>query len=283
MTLQDLTPTPLTLPGDIRLNYVRAGSGPVVIFIHGAMGDYRAWAPQWADFTARFDCITYSRRYSYPNGNPMQTRQHNALVDAADLEAMMDALALDQAILVGSSYGGFTALAMALRAPGRVRALVAVEPPMMRYAYRDPEGARVADAFMARAALPAREAFLRGDDHEGLRILTGGIIGRAPGDIPPHILERRLQNLDAARSLAMSDDEFPLLAPEALAALPMPVLLMSGAQTAPVHAAIFGQVCRAMPQAQTQKVEGSGHAVSQQQPEIFNASVQDFLSAAGLV
>lgn len=278
MSFKDLNPVPVRLPSGIELNHVRAGSGPCLIFIHGAMGDWRSWAPQWAAFTPSFDCISYSRRYSHPNPNPMNTRSHNALVDAADLEGLMDALGIAEAVLVGSSYGGFTALAMAVRAPKRVRAVVSVEAPMMRYAQADDDGARVAEAFLDAAARPARAAFERGDDAEGLSILTGGIIGKRPDDIPAAVLERRMQNVNAARSLALSDDEFPWLAPEALAALDMPVLLMTGADTAPVHAAIFGAVVKAMPGADIQVVEGSGHAVSQQQAEAFNARVLQFLA-----
>lgn len=278
MRLLDLTPTAVTLQNGMVLNYVRAGAGPTLIFIHGAMGDWRSWGPQWAAFTAQYDCIAYSRRYSHPNPNPMHSRQHNALVDAEDLEGLMNALGIRSAILVGSSYGGFTALAMAVRAPDRVVALVSVEAPMMRYAKQTPEGAAIAEAFLAAAAVPSRAAFARGDDAAGVAILTCGIIGKKPDEIPAQIMERRMLNAKAARSLALSDDEFPLLPAEALGGLPMPVLLMSGANTAPVHAAIFDAVCAAMPSARTRIVQDSGHSVSQQQAEVFNAEVLAFLA-----
>ncbi len=280
MTLGDLKPHPIELPNGIVLHHVRAGNGPTVIFIHGAMGDWRAWGPQWAAFSARFDCVSYSRRYSFPNPNALETCDHNALVDAEDLEGLMDALAIDEAILVGSSYGGFTALAMALRAPKRVRAVVSVEAPMMRYAERSVSGAAIAKAFLETSAKPAQAAFEAGDDLGGVMLLTGGIVGKNPDEIPDHIVKRRMENARAARSLALSEDEFPLLDPAELAALPMPVLLMSGAETAPVHAAIFAEVCKAMPKAKTRIVEGSGHSVSQMRPDAFNAAVLEFVESA---
>lgn len=92
-----------------------------------------------------------------------------------------------------------------------------------------------------------------------------------------------MRNVRAARSLALSDDEFPWLDPAALAALPMPVLLMSGANTAPIHAAIFRAVCRAMPQAAVRVIEGSGHSGSQQRSDEFNDEVFSFLEKNGLV
>lgn len=280
MGLMNLTPTRVILPSGIELNYVRSGSGPALIFIHGAMGDWRACAPQWEPFTARFDCVSYSRRYSHPNANPMNSRQHNALVDAEDLEGLMNALGIKEAFLVGSSYGGFTALAMALRAPERVLAVVAVEAPMMRYALQSEAGAEIANAFLSTYAYPARKAFERGDDAVGVAMLTGGIVGKDAKELPPKVMERRMLNAKAARSLALSDDEFPMLEPSDLAGLPMPVMLVSGTETAPVHDAIFTAVAKAMPQAQAKKVEGAGHSVAQQAPQAFNRLVLEFLTAS---
>lgn len=280
MALLDLPLTPAYLPNGIALNHVRAGEGPTVIFIHGAMGDWRACAPQWDEFTARFDCISYSRRYSHPNPNSLDTRAHNALVDAEDLEGLMDALGVERAALVGSSYGGFTALAMALRAPDRVRAVVSVEAPMMRYALQSEQGAPIAQAFLDKSALPARDAFERGDDAKGVALLTGGIVGKSIQDIPKAVMERRMLNAKAARSLALSDDEFPWLAPSELSKLPMPVMLLSGAETAPVHDAIFTAVAAAMPRAEAHKVKGAGHSVNQQAPETFNRLVLGFLKSS---
>lgn len=278
MDIADIPPKPVELPTGATLNYIRDGAGDPLVFIHGAMGDYRSWRPQWTHFTTRFDCISYSRRYSFPNPNELTTHDHNALVDAADLEALLDALSLDSAILVGSSYGGFTALAMAARAPERVKAVVSVEAPMMRYAALTEEGTLISEAFLENAARPARAAFIRGDDVEGVRLLTGGISGRAPEAIPAAVLDRRMTNVRAARSLALSDDEFPWIEPERLAALPMPILLMSGAETAPVHAAIFRNLCTAMPQAKVRIIPRSGHSVSQEQAEQFNSEVMAFLA-----
>lgn len=283
MPFADLTPVPVLLPNGVVLNHVREGAGPVLIFIHGAMGDWRSWAPQWQSFTERFDCISYSRRYSSPNPNTMPSPDHGAFVDASDLLDLMDALKIDRAILVGSSYGAFTALALSVLAPERVVALAGVEPPMMRYAEMSAEGAAIATAFRETSVLPSRAAFARGDDVEGARLLTAGIAaGRTrPAPMPESVMAARMENVLAARMLALSSDEFPLIEPEALAALPMPILLMSGADTAPVHAAIFAEVRRHLPpSAEVRIVEGCGHSVSRQKPEVFNRYVLTFLEEA---
>ncbi len=86
-----------------------------------------------------------------------------------------------------------------------------------------------------------------------------------------------MQNVLAMKMLALSTDEFPWIPPETLAALPMPVLMVSGADTPPVHAAIFAKLTAAMPQAERQVVPGAGHSVTRDRPEAFNALVMDFL------
>jgi pimeloyl-ACP methyl ester carboxylesterase len=278
LAFDDLSPRRITLNSGEELHYVREGQGPVVIFIHGAMGDFRSSEPQWAEFTKTYDCISYSRRYSYPNRNELKTSDHNALVDAADLAGLMDVLQIEKAALVGSSYGGFTALAFAVQNPLRATAIVSVEAPMMKYALQSKDSAPVAEAFLNASARPARAAFEKGENALGTRILTGGIVGAQPDKVPDDVIERRMQNLTAARSLALSDDEFPMLERDALADLPMPVFLISGQDTAPVHAAIFSEVCQAMPRAKSLVVPNSGHSVSQQAAAKFNAEVLNFFA-----
>ena len=279
LDFEALTPRAWTLPSGVQLHTVREGQGRPVIFIHGAMGDWRSWAPQWPAFSAQFDCISYSRRYSHPNRNAMPSPDHSALHEAQDLLALMDAMGLAQAALVGSSYGGFVALALALQAPERVAAVVAVEPPMMKYAARSASGQAAAADFRARVIEPANAAFRRGEDALAAQIMTGGINGARDAVNQGAAMARRLQNLQAMKMLALSSDEFPWLAPEALAALPMPVLLLAGQHTQPVHRAIFENVCAAMPQAQQHWIEDAGHGVTREQPERFNALVLSFLAA----
>ena len=109
--------------------------------------------------------------------------------------------------------------------------------------------------------------------------MTGGINGAASPLNDGEALARRLQNLGAMKALALSTDEFPWLAPEQLAALPMPVLLLSGARTPAVHAEIFRNVCAAMPQAQALVMPDAGHGVARDAAAAFNTTVLDFLCA----
>lgn len=278
-SLERLQPQSAHLPNGVELHHVTAGDGPPLVFVHGAMGDWRAWAPQWDAFTARFRCTTYSRRYSHPNRNHMPSPDHSALVEAQDLALLLDALGIGRAVLVGSSYGAFTALALAVAHPDRVAALVLVEPAMLCYADLSAAGRAERARFRAAVIEPANAAFRRGDDAEGAALMTGGINGAGAAVAQGEAYQRRLQNVRAMRMLALSSDEFPMLPPAQLAALSMPVLLLSGAHTPAIHALTFANVAAAMPAARVERVPGAGHGVARDQPERFNTLALDFLAA----
>jgi pimeloyl-ACP methyl ester carboxylesterase len=283
LTLESSRVARVRLHSGVELHHVDAGRGPTVVFVHGVLGDWRSWAPQWPAFLADHRCISYSRRHSTPNCNDaMVTSDHSALVDGEDLHGLINALGLARVILVGSSYGGFVALAMACRHPERVAALVAVEPAMLRYAAHSLAGRLALAAFERSVQAPARDAFLRGDDIQGVALMTAGIHGDSSPALQGSTWQRRLQNARALRIQALSSDEFPLLEPARLATLPMPVMLVSGRNTPTIHAETFRGVCAAMPQAQVLEVANAGHAVAAEQPEAFNAGVLRFLSDAGV-
>jgi pimeloyl-ACP methyl ester carboxylesterase len=184
---------------------------------------------------------------------------------------------------VGSSYGGFTALALAVHSPQRIQAVVAVEPPMMKYAYLSLEGREIAEAFRTGTIEPANAAFRAGEDVRAAQIMTGGINGANSKVAAGAAMDKRLQNLQAMKMIALSTDEFPLIPAQQLADLPMPVMLLSGLDTQPVHKAIFDNLLACMPNARAVRVAGAGHGVSRDQSEFFNQTVLDFLAEEAVI
>jgi pimeloyl-ACP methyl ester carboxylesterase len=266
------------LPSGVELHYLQGGTGEPLVFVHGVMGDWESWSPQWSAFCARYRCTTYSRRYNHPNRNDMTSPDHSALVEAEDLRQFMGVLDLDSAILVASSYGAFAALALAVHHPAMVSALVAVEPAMLCYADFSDSGRRELARFKQTVVEPANAAFRRGEDALGATLMTGGIHTPGAAALQGPVMARRLQNARAMRMLALSSNEFPLLPPASLAAIRCPVLLLSGQDTAAIHAEVFRNVCAAMPQAEQARIPGAGHPVARDQPAMFNDVALKFLA-----
>jgi len=91
--------------GDVELHYLELGQGPPVILLHGGQADYRAWPSLIEALAPRYRVISYSRRYHWPNANPLTVTNHSALVDADDLAGLIAALRLGAVHLVGTSSG----------------------------------------------------------------------------------------------------------------------------------------------------------------------------------
>ena len=117
----------------VELHYIEQGQGEPLVLLHGGQGDYRSWQPQIQALSPRYRVIAYSRRYHYPNDNPLTGRNHSALIDAVDLAGLLATLKLGPVHLVGTSYGAFTALALAVERPDLVRSLVLAEPPIHQW------------------------------------------------------------------------------------------------------------------------------------------------------
>ncbi|MBN8494497.1 MAG: alpha/beta hydrolase [Burkholderiales bacterium] len=271
------------LDNGLVFHHAEAGAGTPLVFLHGVLGDWRTWAPQWAAFVPHFRCISYSRRYSVPNGNRVASPDHSALAEADDLEALLAHWHAAPAVLVGASYGAYTALALAARRPEQMRALVLVEPPLMRLADTSAEGRAIRSEFDRHIRLPARRAFEAGDDARAVWLLTEGILGGTDlGQQSGAAMGRRLENAESLRRVTLSSDEFPALDMDRLAALDMPVLLLSGERTPPIHDVVFRALAQALPRAESLKVPGAGHGVARDQPAAFNALVLEFLKRHGL-
>ena len=55
----------------VDLHYTERGRGEPLILLHGGQGDYRSWGAQVEALSPHYRVISYSRRYNYPNDNPL--------------------------------------------------------------------------------------------------------------------------------------------------------------------------------------------------------------------
>ena len=93
-----------------RLYYEEAGHGSAVIFVHEYAGDYRTWEPQMRHFTRAHRCVSYSQRGYPPSDVPADDARYSQDIARDDVIALMDALKIDKAHVVGHSMGAATAL-----------------------------------------------------------------------------------------------------------------------------------------------------------------------------
>ncbi len=110
-----------------RMHYLRAGSGPPLLLIHGLVGSLRNWRFN-IDSLAEASTV-YAVDLLNMGESDRDAGFDPTLEATADyLVAFMDALGLAQADVAGHSHGGAVSLALAARYPHRVHRLILFAP-----------------------------------------------------------------------------------------------------------------------------------------------------------
>jgi pimeloyl-ACP methyl ester carboxylesterase len=108
-----------------RLYYEEAGEGTPVVFVHEYAGDWRTFEPQMRFFSRSHRCVTYSQRGYPPSDVPGDGVKYSQDIFRDDVIAVMDALKIGKAHVVGHSMGASTALHVGIRYPNRCLSVTA--------------------------------------------------------------------------------------------------------------------------------------------------------------
>ncbi len=108
----------------VKLHYEECGSGVPVVFVHEFAGDLRSWEPQISHFSRRYRCIAYNARGYPPSDVPESFERYSQENARDDILAVMDALGIQRAFVVGLSMGGFATLHFGINYSARALGLV---------------------------------------------------------------------------------------------------------------------------------------------------------------
>lgn len=108
------------------INVIEIGSGEPVLFVHGLGGSWQNWLEQ-------LPVLAHGRRaiaFDLPGfgSSPMPAQRISIPLYARTVAALMDALQVPSAAIVGNSMGGEITLELALSDPQRVKRMVLVSP-----------------------------------------------------------------------------------------------------------------------------------------------------------
>ena len=173
------------------LRYARTGTGPPVVLMHTLRTQLEYLAPLVAELDpTRLDVIAVDLPgHGESTAAPVE---HTATYFTDAIEELLDALALEDAILAGDSIGATIALLVAARRNARVRGVVAVNP----YDYGTRGGVRrnsaLANVLFSMALLPGIGPVAVRLEQEWMirRVLRSGMRhpDRLPAELPAQLL-----------------------------------------------------------------------------------------------
>jgi 3-oxoadipate enol-lactonase len=245
------------------LHVEHAGAGPAVVLIHAGVADSRMWDPQWAAWQTRFALSRLDLRGFGRSGPPV-----GALSHAGDVLRVLDATAIERALVVGASFGGLVALDLAAAHPERVAALVLADPPLPGFAWSEE----------MRGFFAAEHAALEAGDLEAAAEVNVDFwAGSSSEAVREAIREQqlnafRLQAGDEADDVLLTDD-----LPGALATLAVRTLVVTGERDKADFRVIADRLAATLPNARRATVAGAGHLPSLEQPAAFDEVVLPFL------
>jgi pimeloyl-ACP methyl ester carboxylesterase len=119
----------------IDFHFQQAGAGPDLVLIHGVTGDLSIWflCEAMGILGRSFRVTAFDLRGHGYSG--LSRDGYTSAHQAADCQAIMDALEIDHAALAGHSFGAVIAMHAAVLFPDRVDALVLSDPcfPALRH------------------------------------------------------------------------------------------------------------------------------------------------------
>ena len=177
--------------------------------------------------------------------------------------------------LIGHSFGATVALRMALERPDLVRSLTLIEPVIFA-------AAKVGVAYDAfRAGHMAFAELVLAGRRDQAAALFHGVWGTADrfADLPEKTRRYMLDriHLIEAQNPVLLEDAAGLLRPGGLEAVQVPVLLIDGADSPPIIAAVHAALAIRLPNVRRLSVPGAGHMVPITHPDWIAGEVQSHL------
>jgi pimeloyl-ACP methyl ester carboxylesterase len=263
---------------DAELNYIEKGKGAHVLFVHGSLNDYRTWKLQMEPFSEKFHIIAYSRRYHYPNKWEKYNKLYSAVNEADDMSELLDKLGLNNVNIVGSSYGAYSAIYLAIKRPKLVKTLTLSEPPVITWLKDIEGGMEYYDYFVNNAWLAAAEAFRNNAYEEGIRLFINGVSGAGYYEsLSPRSKSLLMDNAEELKLETLSEEIFPELKCEELKNVKIPVLMLKGESSPIYFRMIADKMNTCFFNSNIQTIPGATHGKHLQNPDHYNRTVINFL------
>jgi len=265
----------------VSLYYEESGIGTPVVFVHEFAGDYRTWEPQMRRFSRSHRCVTYSQRGYPPSDVPADPALYGQDIARGDVIAVMDALGIEKAHVVGHSMGAYTALHVGLRHPGRCISVTAagcgwgsLPDPAARQAMRV-QAAETANLFTENSMAQAAAIYADTATRQAQKYKDP----RGYAEFSRLLGEQSAQG--HALTMTMLQSKRPTLwdLEAGLKKFSVPLLIIVGDED---ETCLDGSVFlkRTVPTAALLVIPRSGHTITSEEPGAVNAALAELFAAA---
>ena len=117
------------LPNGMRLHYAEAGSGPLILFVHGFPEFWYEWKDQLAEFSRDHRAVALDMRGYNLSSKPQRVDDYRAKHLVEDLRLLIDHLGGRPCVMVAHDWGGAVAWSFAAAHPAYLRKLVMINAP----------------------------------------------------------------------------------------------------------------------------------------------------------
>lgn len=251
----------------MKLAYTDQGKGMPVVFLHAFPLNRTMWGPQIAACSAQYRAIAVDLRGHGESDAP--PGQYSLTDLAADVNALLDQLAIPQAVLVGLSMGGYVLFAFYRQYRRRVKALVLADTR----AAADSEEVRASRMQMIQAA-----------NTEGAgpiaEIMLTRLLSPAGQQNPELVQAVRSQILTIPVRTITRDLVAMAERPDSssmLKEIVCPTLVIVGEFDQGTPPSEARRMAEAIPGARLEIIPAAGHLSNLEQPEAFNRALLSFL------
>ena len=263
---------PRIMAGEIYLYYERHGAGFPLILIRGFGSNADHWYSQVPAFSMHYETIVFDNRGVGRSDGPQGCYSIADMCD--DTAALLDALGVARAHVLGISMGGMIAQEMALNHPDRVRGLVLA----------------CTHCGGGKAVMPGKEVmevfhrFSRTASQEDAVKVAGCLFTERTMNEHFDIVEtyRRVSSAHPVSADVLTKQFDAIQGHDTWARLPRikcPTLVLTGAEDVlipPINSRILAE---RIPGARLEILPGCGHQMMLEQARLFNDKVFDFLGS----
>ncbi|GCE19027.1 alpha/beta fold hydrolase [Dictyobacter kobayashii] len=273
----------------IRMHYVTQGSGPLIVLLHGFPEFWYSWRLQ-IPFLAELGYTVVAPDLRGYNDSDKPTHGYDIPNLLRDIVGLIKGLGYEKAIIVGHDWGGVLAWNFAIAYPQMTERLIVLNAPhpgAFQRELRTPKQLRKSWYVFA-FQLPWLPEYILGRNHaEAIgRMFRDTAVQKAA--FPPEVLAHYQEAMSKPRALTSSINYYraifnnpqTILDSRANTAITMPTLLIWGEQDIALDISLTEALDQWVKNLQVKRIRDSGHWVQQEQPELVNRFLKEFLQPA---